>query len=336
MVMKSRNKTILVTGGCGYIGSVMVQLLLSQGFKVVVIDNLSSSKLSPIKDDNYCFINADISDAIAVKKIFQDHKIHAAFHFAASIEAGVSMKEPSSYYKNNVANSIIFIDEVLKNNPNVYFIFSSTAAVYKTKNELISENDIKNPSNIYGKTKLIIEDILHDYGKILGLKYGILRYFNACGADFENHLGENRKFETHIIPLLLRHVNRKDVDFSIYGNDYKTKDGTCVRDYIHVKDICLVHLKMLDYLENGGNLKCFNIGSGVGYSVLEIVKKVQEITSVDFEVKYKDRREGDPDFLVASNNLIKSNLDWNPKFSSLDEILSSAWAWEKYIANNNT
>ncbi len=322
------NKKVLVTGGAGYIGSHMIDLLLSDGFEVVAIDNFSNSQAGNL-NIKAAFIEGDIADEKLVKNIFANHQIHAVFHFAAAIEAGESMLNPAFYYRNNVANSLSLIDLVIRYSPKSHFIFSSSAAVYEAKNDLIKEDDKKNPASIYGKTKLIVEEALFDCAKAHNLSYGILRYFNACGANWQKNLGENRQVESHLIPLLLRFLNRQDIEFFVNGNDYQTLDGTCVRDYVHVKDICAAHLKTLNYLENAGDEKCFNIGTGHGFSVLEIIKKAEEISGKKLPINYKKRREGDADSLVASNELARKVLGWQPEFSSLDEIISSAWKWEK-------
>ncbi|MFM7701896.1 MAG: UDP-glucose 4-epimerase GalE, partial [Alphaproteobacteria bacterium] len=254
------------------------------------------------------------------------------FYFSASIESKISMEKPEFYYKNNVINALNFLEILLKFSAQTYFIFSSTAAIYQSFDKLIDEDHVKKPENVYGKTKLFIENVLEYYGKIHGLKYAILRYFNACGADMQFNLGENRKFETHLIPLLMRSMVRGDIDFYIYGNDYNTKDGTCIRDFVHVKDIALAHLAMLNYLQkNPASHYYFNIGTASGYSVLEIVNKATEITKINFAIKYKTRRAGDPDCLVASNQKIKDELGWQPQFSLLENIIQSAWEFEKFL-----
>lgn len=323
---------ILVTGGNGYIGSHMTNLLLKSGFEVIIIDDYSNSNRKT-KTSGATLIEGNVSDSNLLQRIFNDNEINAVFHFAASIEAGVSMKNPAFYYKNNLSASIVLLDAIVKYAPKAFFIFSSTGAVYQTKNEKLRENDELNPANIYGKTKLMVEQIIPDLARVYDLNYAILRYFNACGADYQNGLGENRKIETHLIPLLLRYINRADIDFSVFGSDYQTPDGTCIRDYIHVQDIASAHLEILRYLKNGGMEKIFNIGTGKGYSVLELVKKAEEISGKRLNLKIKDRRIGDPDFLVASNDLILNQTNWVPKFSDLNNIINSAWNWELIISN---
>ena len=328
--MNFANKTILITGQAGYIGSNMAQLLLQNNFKVIGIDNLSNSFSLKIIHPNFLFIKADIAQKKIINDIFLKQEIDAVIYLSASIEVGISMQNPFLFYKNNVINTLNFLEIMHNLQPKCHFIFSSTAGVYKNKNSLIYEDDEKIPESVYGKTKLIIEQALEDFGKIHNLKYAILRYFNACGADNKNNLGENRKIETHLIPLLLRAINRKDFDFYIYGDDYQTADKTCIRDYIHVKDICLAHLEVLKYLSNveAGNHH-FNIGTQNGFSVLEIVKKAVEISKSNFKIKFKSRRIGDCDSIIASNQKIISTLNWQPRYSSLDNIIESSWIWEK-------
>jgi UDP-glucose 4-epimerase len=327
MIKNDFAKRIIVTGGAGYIGSHMTHILLNCGFEVVVIDNLVNGHRDAI-DERAIFVNSDIANKEVVLKILNEKRC-SIIHFASYLEVAESMLNAAKYYENNVAKTIIFLDSIVKSQNVDHFIFSSSAAVYGNSSEfLIAEDSAKNPTNIYGKTKLLIENILADYAAIHGLSYGCLRYFNACGADFKNKLGERHEPETHLIPLVLQFINKRRENFYICGNDYNTIDGTCIRDYVDVRDICSAHLAMLDYLKRGGAIRSFNIGSGAGYSVLEIVNKAIEITKQSFEIKFTKRRPGDSDRLVANNSSISSNLDWKPKFD-LDSIISSAWQWEK-------
>ncbi len=321
-------KRILLTGGNGYIGLHLANFFAQEGYEITIIDDLSNS-FANSNLNKFQFYHGKISDKNLLEKVFQK-KYYAIFHLASFIEVGESVIKPSIYYENNIANTIIFLNEVIKYSKDPHFIFSSSAAVYKSLERKITEDDAAIPESVYGKTKLIMEDILSDYAKSYNLSYGIFRYFNICGADYKNHLGENRKSETHIIPLLLRCLNRGDIDFFIYGNDYKTYDGTCIRDYVHVLDLCQAHSLILDYLNNSKIVeRCFNIGSSTGFSVLEIVKKAQEISRKKFDIKFKEKRKGDADSLVSSNQLAKNILGWNPKFSDLENIIESAWQWEK-------
>lgn len=325
-----QNKTVLVTGAAGYIGSHMSKLLVESGFEVIGIDNFSNSfKTTPNHASH--LIEADISDKKILSEIFRNHQIHAVFHFASSIEVGESMQNCNLYYNNNLAYSLNLLDQIIIHSKNSFFIFSSTAAIYQSSEKNISETDPKIPSSIYGKSKLFAEEILQDYAKIHGLKYGALRYFNACGADYSSDLGENRKVETHLIPLLLKKLNGGDEEFFIFGNDYATPDGTCIRDYVHVVDLCQAHLQMLRYLENGGSENCFNVGTGSGFSVLEIIEAAMKITGKKLSINFKPRRAGDCAHLVASNEKIISKLGWKPQFSSLERIISSAWNFEKNL-----
>jgi UDP-glucose 4-epimerase len=326
----SNKKTVLVTGAAGYIGSHMSKVLVENGFEVIGIDNFSNSFKGPPNHASR-LIEADISDKKILSEIFQNHQIHAVFHFASSIEVGESMSNCNLYYRNNLANSINLLDQIITHSKNSFFIFSSTAAIYQSSNENIRETDPKIPASVYGKSKLFAEEILQDYAKIHGLKYGALRYFNACGADDKNNLGENRKTETHLIPLLLKKLNGGADEFFIFGNDYSTADGTCIRDYIHVVDLCQAHLQMLQYLENGGEENCFNVGTSSGFSVLEIIEAAMKITGKKLQINFKPRRAGDCAYLVASNEKIISKLGWKPRFSSLENIILSAWNFEKNL-----
>lgn len=323
-----KNKKFLVTGSQGFIGSHAVEHLIKNGFEVVALDNLSNFSTKKI-NPKATFIEADISDERAIKNIFLHHDIHAIFHFAAAIEAGESMKNPNFYYQNNVVKTLSFIGLVMKYSSKSHFIFSSSAAIYAAKNSLIKEEDEKNPANIYGKTKLIVENALSDFAKAHNFSCAALRYFNVCGANYQNNLGENRCIETHLIPLLLKALNQKNTNFVVNGNNYQANDGSCVRDYIHVEDVCEAQLKTLNYLEKSKGFKAFNIGSGRGYSVLQIIKKAEEITGKKIVINFKERRSGDADCLVASLDLAFLLLDWKPRFSDIENIIFSAWQWEK-------
>lgn len=325
------NNKILVLGGLGYIGSHMVKLLHKNGYEVTIIDNLSNGRKENPFSSEIKFANLDISDVGSIREVLKEEFL-AVFHFAAFIEAGESMSKPEKYYKNNVANTIEFLNQIIGSKIK-YLIFSSTAAIYGEPVKLpICEKHKKDPVNIYGHSKLIIEEILQNYERIYGLNCGILRYFNACGSDYKNNLGECHNPETHLIPLLLQYVNGRRKEFYVYGDDYNTKDGTCIRDYIHVHDICQAHLDLLNYMIKGGKERHFNIGSGTGYSILEIIDEVKKCTKKDFSIIYKKRRDGDPSILVADNSLAKQKLKWRPIYN-LSDIIKSAWEWEKILSN---
>ncbi len=327
--IKNPIKNLLIAGGAGYIGSHMVNIAVKAGYNVVVLDNLVSGNQDSVNKKAKLIIG-DIADNDLVKKIIVENKIQAVMHFAAFIEAGESVNNPLKYYENNVAKTINFLNSVVESGIN-YFIFSSTAAIFGEAKYLpIDEDHPKNPVNPYGKSKLMIEEVLYELNKAnKNFKYGCLRYFNASGADYENNLGENHDPETHLIPLLIRFANGKKNDFFVNGNDYETYDGTCVRDYIHVLDICDAHLKLLDYLENGGEEKYFNLGSESGYSVLDIVKVTEKIIGKKLDIKYGKRRKGDAVKLVTSSKKAQEILDWKLKHSDLESIVNSVWKWEK-------
>lgn len=318
------SKKILVTGGAGYIGSNCIRLLLKQGYDVIVLDNLSRGHKKAIPEE-ITFIKGDLSDENLLNEIFKENKIDAVIHFAGFIEAGESMKNPKIFFENNVINGIKLLDIMMKYNVKK-IIYSSSAGIYTQKTSQLNEDDEKNPSSFYGETKLIFEKILNWYDKIYNLKSVCLRYFNAAGADFE--IGEDHNPETHLIPLVLQVALGKRDFIKIFGIDYNTKDGTCVRDYIHVTDLSKAHILALDYLLQGGESKKYNLGSGKGYSVREIINKIEEITGKKISVVETERRAGDPETLIADSLKIKKELSWVPE-KDLTQIISSAWNWHK-------
>jgi len=325
--------TILVVGGAGYIGSHMVKMLQDRGFKVIVYDNLSTGFEKLVLSDN--FIKGDIANTQKLDEVFSKYNIGAVMHFAAFSLVGESMEKPQKYYKNNVVNVFNLLNRMLEHDIN-YFIFSSTAAVYgKPESVPIKEYFAKKPINTYGKTKLTVEDILEDYNRAYDLKYSSLRYFNAAGADESATIGEMHEPETHLIPLVLKTALGKRDKIYIFGTDYKTRDGTCIRDYIHVNDLASAHLKALERLFGGESSEFFNLGSGRGYSVREIIDKAKKITGIDFEVEEADRREGDPPILIADSKKAKVLLDWDRKYD-LDDIIRTAWKWHKKSYSEKT
>ena len=332
---KIANQNILITGGAGYIGSHMVKICLDCGYDVTVLDNLSTGFKKSV-DGRATFIEGNISDAILVKKLILDYKINKIFHFAAFIEAGESVSNPLKYYKNNVASSIKFLEIIAECNVK-NFIFSSSAAIFGEAKYLpIDEDHKKLPINPYGQSKLMIEQVLSDMSKANpDFKYGCLRYFNVSGADYKNNLGENHDPETHLIPLLIKYYLGKNNNFIIYGNDYDTKDGTCVRDYVHVLDICDAHLKLLKYIEKGGEEKYFNIGAEKPSSILDIIDILNKITNQKKEIKYSSKRRGDPAVLVSSSQKAQKLLKWSADNSDLEKIIYSAYSWEKNKGSND-
>lgn len=319
---------ILVTGGAGYIGSHFVKEITQAGkYNITVLDNLSRGHEEALHP-NIKFFQADLLDKESLDKIFELNKFDAVVHFAAFAYVGESVRFPSSYYENNVVGSINLLNKVVEKKINK-FIFSSTCSIYgNVKKTPISEKFSDNPINPYAKTKLTIENILYDYKKSYGLNYINLRYFNAAGADLESNYGESHQPETHLIPLVIQTALGERDKLSIFGNDYNTKDGTCIRDYIHVDDLANAHILALNKLEKFDTSYKINLGNGKGYSILDIIKTVERITNKPINFEYAPRRMGDPDILIADNTFAKKILNWEPKYN-LEDIISSAWKWHK-------
>lgn len=319
-------RNILVIGGAGYIGSHVVKMLKAQGYSPVVYDNLSTGFKEAI-DKKIPFIKGDLADKTLLKKVFKKYKVEAVMHFAAFIEVGESVKNPAKYYQNNFAKVLNLLDSMVENKIK-YFVFSSTAATFGNPiAKTISETHPQNPINPYGQTKLLVEKVLKDYDLAYGLKSTILRYFNAAGADESAKIGEAHKNETHLIPLVLQTALGKRKEIKIFGTDYPTPDGTCIRDYIHVNDLASAHILAIKYMLKTGKSEDFNLGSSKGASVLEIIKKVQKITGKTFKVKKDKRRPGDPAILIASSKKAKKILNWKTTYS-VDKIIKTAYKWE--------
>lgn len=322
-------KTILVTGGAGYIGSHIVKSLGEKGFNVVVYDNLAKGH----KDAVLCgrLIVGDLADTVLLEQVVNEFKPDGVMHFAAYIEVGESVREPLKYYHNNTANAINLLNILAKNRVN-NFIFSSTAAVYGTPVKTpIAESDGIQPINPYGQAKAFVEKVLKDMSVSPGFRYVALRYFNAAGADPQRRIGERHNPESHLIPLILKTAKGERASVSVYGNDYQTPDGTCVRDYVHVEDLVEAHILALYHLLDCGKSDVFNCGYGHGYSVREVLAAARNTTGVDFKVTDADRRPGDPPVLVADSGKIKQALNWTPKYDSLEYIIKTAWDWEKKL-----
>lgn len=315
----------LVTGGAGYIGSHMVKYLRSKKHHVTVFDNLSSGKFKNI--DNSNFIKLDLLDLPKLEKTLAKLKFDAVFHFAALSIVQESEKKPIKYYKNNVEATKNLINVMNKYNIN-NLIFSSSASVYgKPTKKKISETDQLKPISIYGKNKKEIEKILKNQGKKNNFKSISFRYFNAAGADKSAKIGEDHRPETHLIPKILKSVKNNKKYIHVYGNNYKTKDGTCIRDYVHVNDIVRAHYYGLKKFKNKKCVLNYNIGSEKGYSVLEIIKAIEKITKKKIRIIFKKERNGDPPVLVASCKKIFRELKWKPLYQDINLILSSAWKW---------
>ncbi len=318
---------ILIVGGAGYIGSHTNKQLNKQGFETIIFDNLVSGHEWAVKWGK--FVKGDLANIEEIRKVFQENKIEAVMDFAGSIEVGESVKDPQKYYDNNVVNTFNLLRVMMEAGVKK-FIFSSTAATFGNPQYTpIDEKHPQSPINPYGMTKLMVEKILADYDKAYDFKSVKLRYFNASGADIEAEVGEAHSPETHLIPLVLDAAIGKREDIKIFGTDYETPDGTCLRDYIHVNDLAQAHILALKYLLQGGESDEFNLGNGVGFSVKEVIEAVKEVTGKDFKVTETERREGDPAVLVASSDKIKAKLNWQPVFTDIKEIVKTAWNWHQ-------
>lgn len=318
---------ILVTGGAGYIGSHTVRALIHAGFTPIVVDNFSRGHRNAIPSD-VKVIELDIANPKIIN-VLRDNNIKGIIHFAAHSQVGESMINPSIYYENNVVGSYRLIESARQAGVQ-HFVFSSTAAVYGEPEVVpIVETSKLQPTNVYGRTKLMIEDMLHDYSSIYGSTYVALRYFNAAGADESGEIGEDHSPETHLIPLVLKTALGKRPHITVFGTDYDTIDGTCIRDYIHVTDLASAHVLAMNYLVGGGESRVFNLGSGNGFSVKDIIDTAKNVTGINIPVEYGERRKGDPSTLIASSDCIKDILGWNPKHSELSQIISDAWRWHR-------
>jgi len=316
---------ILVTGGAGYIGSATTDALLKAGHSVTVYDSLITGHKKAVPVEAF-FVQADLSDSHALAEALTREKFDAVMHFAAFIEAGESMKDPGRFYNNNFTNSLALIETAVRAGVK-RFVFSSTAAIFKSSDEPLTEESPLGPTNVYGHTKLMVEQALEWYRQIHGLHFAALRYFNACGAMPGR--GEAHQPESHLIPLVLRVALDESPTANIYGTDYPTPDGTCVRDYVHIADLINAHLLALDGLKERDQL-IYNIGSGNGYSVREVIETARQVTGHLIPVKELPRRPSDSARLVASSEKIKRELGWKPEHDNLHEIIASAWAWHKW------
>lgn len=320
-------KNILVVGGAGYIGSHVVKMLAAQGYNPVVYDNLSKGHREAVQ--GHSFELGDLGDKTRLAEVFKKYGIEAVMHFAAFIEVGESVKEPSKYYHNNVAKVLNLLDAMHENAVR-YFVFSSTAATFgEPIHPKIDETHPQKPINPYGNTKLMVEKMLEDFDTAYGLKSVALRYFNASGADDSGEIGESHTPETHLIPLVLQAAAGKRPCISVFGTDYPTPDGTCVRDYVHVNDLARAHILALEKMTKENQSLRYNLGSGNGQSVAELIAQAKEVTGVDFKVEYKGRRAGDPAVLVADSAKATRELGWKPQYD-LKQIIQTAWNWERH------
>ena len=324
------NPTILVTGGAGYIGSHAVLALRESGYEVVILDNLIYGHRDIVETVlKVEFIEGDIADRALLNQIFKTREFAAVMHFAAYAYVGESMGQPAKYYRNNVAGTLTLLEAMcdagIKN-----FVFSSTCATYGVPQQIpIPENEPKQPINPYGMSKLMVEHILDDFDRAYGLRSVRFRYFNAAGADPQGRLGEDHTPETHLIPLILLTALGKRESISIYGTDYDTPDGTCIRDFIHVTDLAQAHVLGLEYLFKGGNTEVFNLGNAQGFSIKEVIEAACTVTGCSIPVTLAERRPGDPGTLVGSGEKAKQILGWQPQYADLETILKHAWQWHQ-------
>lgn len=327
---------ILVTGGAGYIGSHCVMALLENNNDVVIFDNLSTGHIETVqtlqKYGNVEFQQGDLTNFDDINSVFKNFNIEKVVHFAAFSQVGESVVNPQKYYINNVCGTINLLRAMLENNVKK-IVFSSTAATYGEPVYIpIDEKHPQNPINPYGQSKLMIEKIMDDYDKAYGLKSVRLRYFNVAGADLKSRIGEWHDPETHLIPNILKSTFNNGKTFQMFGDDYDTKDGTCVRDYINVEDLAQAHLLALKYLDEGGETNYFNLGTNDGNTVKEVFAACEKVTKKDIPVEMRPRRAGDPASLVADNKKAKENLNWNPEHT-LEDSIQSAYSWEEKLQN---
>lgn len=320
--------TVLILGGAGYIGSHTVLEFLDRGYKVAVADNLQSGHIEALHPDArfYC---GDIRDKNFLDNLFKKENIEAVIHFAANSLVGESMQDPLKYYDNNLYGTMVLLKSMVENNVKK-IVFSSTAATYgEPENIPILETDRTNPTNTYGETKLSMEKMFKWVSSAHGVKFVSLRYFNACGAHKSAKIGEDHMPETHLIPIVLQVPNKKREFVNIFGDDYDTPDGTCIRDYVHVCDLAAAHYLALEYLKNGGESDIFNLGSGTGFSVKEVIEAAREVTGDKIPAVVSPKRSGDPARLVASSDKAKNILGFKPCCTDLKEIIQTAWIWHK-------
>lgn len=319
---------VLVCGGAGYIGSHTVYELIERGHSVVVVDSLIKGHKAAVHNDAKFYLG-DIRDEDFMDKVFKENNIDAVIDFAAFSLVGESVNEPFKYYENNVYGTLKLL-EAMERAGVKKIVFSSTAATYgEPENDIIVESDKTNPTNPYGETKLTVEKMLKWADNAYGIKFVALRYFNAAGAHISGKIGEDHSPETHLIPIILQTALGQREKMFIFGDDYDTPDGTCVRDYIHVTDLADAHIKALEKLFKTNESGIYNLGNGKGFSVKEVIEKAKKVTGKDFKVEIEARRNGDPSTLIASSEKAIKELGWKPKFNTLDKIIETAWNWHK-------
>lgn len=318
---------ILVVGGAGYIGSQMVKQLLKANYEVVVFDNLSTGYRDAVVGGE--FVLGDLANRESLKQLFEQHSFEGVMHFASFIQVGESVLKPSKYYRNNLSNTLNLLDVMVEHEVKK-LIFSSTAAIFGEPQYIpLDEKHPKQPINPYGLSKWMVEQILQDYDSAYNFKSVCLRYFNAAGADPDGEMGERHIPETHLIPLILQAASGRREKITIYGEDYETPDGTCIRDYIHVVDLCQAHLLALEQLLNNQPSAVYNLGNGEGFSVRQVIDTAKKITHKKIKIEMGERREGDPARLVADSSQAKIALQWQPRYADLQIIVADAWRWEQ-------
>jgi UDP-glucose 4-epimerase len=317
---------VLVAGGAGYIGSHMVRLLCDLGYEVVTFDDLSAGHRDAVLGGQ--FVQGSLHDRVALEDLFAAHRFDAVVHFAGSIVVSESVRDPAKYYQNNLAGTLNLFDLMRSHGVN-RLVFSSTAAIFGNPQYVpIDEQHPQAPINPYGMTKWLTERILRDYDAAYDMRSVALRYFNAAGASPDAALGERHDPETHLIPLALRAATGELPELTVFGTDYDTPDGTCIRDYIHILDLCDAHVLALQHLSTGGESRAYNLGNGQGYSVREVINVAEGVSGRKVPVKYGPRRAGDPPRLVAEAAKIRKDWGWTPRYASLEEIVAHAWQWE--------
>lgn len=317
---------ILVVGGAGYIGSQMVRLLVDEGYQVVTFDNLSSGHREAVGGGE--FVEGDLEDRAVLERLFSGRQIDAVMHFAAFAFVGDSIRDPSRYYRNNLANALNLLDAMIAHRVRK-FIFSSSCAIFgEPRTPLVDESHPQAPINPYGRSKWMVEQILQDYDRAYGLKSVSLRYFNAAGADPLGRIGECHAYETRLIPLVLQTALGIHPSVAVFGKDYDTPDGTCIRDFVHIVDLCQAHLLALRQLSEGGPSNAYNLGNGTGFSVQQVIDAAHQITGRPIRTVDGPRRPGDPARLVGDSRKAREVLGWRPRFAELRTILEHAWKWE--------
>jgi UDP-glucose 4-epimerase len=331
---KLSKPNILITGGAGYIGSITANILKNQGYNLVILDNLVHGHKYIVRNVlNLPLIEGDVGDKELLRHIFKDYDIDAIMHFSAYAYVGESVENPLQYYENNVVHTLNLLNEMVANKVR-FFVFSSTCATYGIPSIVpIPEDHAQNPINPYGNTKLVIEKALQDYHNAYDLRFVIFRYFNAAGADPLTKIGENHAPETHLIPLLLDAAIGRRPNIKVFGTDYDTPDGTCIRDYIHVNDLARAHILGLKHLMAGKTSDIFNLSNGHGYSVRKVIDIAKKVTGKDFSVLEVKRRVGDPSVLVGDAQKAKKELGWHEEFSDLSIIVKHAWKWHQKLVN---